>query len=291
VPHSMTGFGAAEGPVSGGRLQIELRSVNHRHFNLQLKVPVELQALEVDMRERLRGRIARGHVTVGGRWVEEPAAAVMLRLDLARARELVAALKQLKRALKLKGEIDLGWVARHPDVLVTEAGHERSVEPAAVLAVLDRATDALLAMRAAEGAALVRELEGQLAAVAAGLTSVEARAPERLIAERDRLREAVAQLLDGARLDETRLAQEIALIADRLDIAEEIARLKTHVTAARGALAEQGPVGRQLGFLGQEMLREINTIGSKANDGAITQTVIAMKGELEQFREQLENLE
>jgi len=291
VPHSMTGFGAAEGPVAGGRLQIELRSVNHRHFNLQLKVPPELQALEVELRERLRGRIARGHLTVSARWVEEPAAAGALRLNVARARELVAALRELKRALKLKGEIDLGWVARHPDVLVTEAETDRSVAPADVLAVLDRAAEALLAMRAAEGAALERELEGQLDRLAAGLASVEARAPERLTAERDRLREAVAQLLDGARLDETRLAQEVALIADRLDIAEEIARLKTHLGAARGALAEQAPVGRQLGFLGQEMLREINTIGSKANDGAITQTVIAMKGELEQFREQLENLE
>jgi uncharacterized protein (TIGR00255 family) len=101
----------------------------------------------------------------------------------------------------------------------------------------------------------------------------------------------VATRLDGGRLDENRLAQEIALIAERLDITEEIARLKTHLVAARAALVEQAPVGRQLGFLGQEMLREVNTIGSKANDGAIAQTVIAMKGELEKFREQLENLE
>lgn len=287
----MTGFGAAEGPVSGGRLQVELRSVNHRHFNLQLKVPAELQALEVEIRERLRGRIARGHVTVSGRWVEDPAGSATLRLNLPRAREVVAALRELKRALRLKGEVELGWVVRQPDVLVAEAGGERSVEPAAVLAVLDRATDALLGMRAAEGTALARELSAQLDALAAGLASVEARAPERLTAERDRLREAVATLLDGARLDESRLAQEVALIADRLDIAEEIARLKTHLSAARATLAEQAPVGRQLAFLGQEMLREINTIGSKANDGAITQTVIAMKGDLEQFREQVENLE
>jgi uncharacterized protein (TIGR00255 family) len=291
VPHSMTGFGTAEGPVSGGRLEVELRSVNHRHFNLQLKVPAELQVLEADLRERLRGRFARGHVTVSARWAAEPAGPGALRPNVPRAREVVAALRELKRALKLKGEIELGWVARQPDVLMTEAGGEHSVEPDAVLAVLDRAADQLLAMRAAEGAALARELAGQLDALAAGLASVEARAPERLVAERDRLRQAVATLLEGARLDESRLAQEIALIAERLDITEEIARLKTHLAAARAALAEQTPVGRQLGFLGQEMLREVNTIGSKANDGAITHTVIAMKGELEKFREQLENLE
>ena len=287
----MTGFGAAEGPVSGGRLQIELRSVNHRHFNLQLKVPAELQALEVEVRERLRERIARGHVTVSGRWVDEPAGLATLQLNVPRAREVVAALRELKRALKLKGGIDLGWVARHPDVLVSEAGEVRAVVPPAVLAVMDRAADALLAMRAAEGAALAKELTGQLDALTAGLARVEARAPARIVAERDRLRKAVAQLLDGARLDEGRLAQEVALIAERLDIAEEIARLKTHLAAARRALADRTPVGRQLGFLGQEMLREINTIGSKANDAEIAQTVITMKGELEQFREQVENLE
>jgi uncharacterized protein (TIGR00255 family) len=287
----MTGFGTAEGPVSGGRLEVELRSVNHRHFNLQLRVPAELQVLEVDLRERLRGRVARGHVTMSARWVVEPSGTGALRPNVPRAREVVAALRELKRALKLKGEIELGWVARQPDVLMTEAGGDRSVEPDAVLAVLDRAADQLLAMRAAEGAALARELTGQLDALATGLAGVEGRAPERIVAERDRLRQAVATLLDGARLDESRLAQEIALIAERLDIAEEIARLKTHLVAARAALAEQAPVGRQLGFLGQEMLREVNTIGSKANDAAIAQTVIAMKGELEKFREQLENLE
>jgi len=112
-----------------------------------------------------------------------------------------------------------------------------------------------------------------------------------VVAERDRLQKAVAALLDGGKLDESRLAQEIALLADRLDISEEIARLGTHLAAARGTLAQSEAVGRQLGFLGQEMLREINTIGSKANDAAIARAVILMKGELEKFREQVENLE
>jgi uncharacterized protein (TIGR00255 family) len=291
VPHSMTGFGAADGPVSGGRLHVEARSVNHRHFNLQLKVPTELQPLEVEIRERLRGHVARGHVTVSAHWTQEPVRPTSFRLNVTRAREVVEALRQLKRTLKLRGEIDLGWVLRQPDVLMTESASEPSVEPAAVIAVLDRATDALLGMRAAEGAALARELAGHLGAIAAHLASVEQRAPARLVAERDRLAKAVTSLLDGGKLDEARLTQEIAVIADRLDIAEEIARLKTHLAATHAALAEDAPVGRQLGFLGQEMLREINTIGSKANDAAITQSVIAMKGELEKFREQVENLE
>jgi uncharacterized protein (TIGR00255 family) len=291
VPHSMTGFGSADGPVAGGRLQVDVRSVNHRHFNLQLRVPVELQPLESDIRERLRAKVTRGHVTVSGSWMEAAEQPAVVRLNLTRAREVVAALRELKRSLKLRGDVDLGWVIRQPDVLVTQAGDPTTVEPEAVWAVLDRATEGLLAMRAAEGAALARELEAQLDAIAAHLATVVARAPERLHAERDRLRDAVATLLDGAQLDPGRLAQEIALIADRLDVAEEVARLRTHVAAARAALTGDAPAGRQLGFLGQEMLREINTIGSKANDAAITQTVIAMKAELEKFREQVENIE
>jgi len=287
----MTGFGTAEGPVSGGRLQLELRSVNHRHFNLQLKVPGDLLALEAELRERLRERVARGHVTLSARWSEDPEKTGALRVDLARARELADALRQLQQALKLPGEIDLGWIARQPDVLGMDQAAPAAVDPGEVVTILDRAADALLAMRDAEGAALVTELSGHLAAIETALQAVEARAPQRLIAERDRLRGAVAELLDGARLDEARLAQEIAFIAERLDIAEEVARLKTHLAATREALGRREAVGRQLGFLGQEMLREINTIGSKANDAGITQAVIAMKGELEKFREQVENLE
>lgn len=291
MPRSMTGFGAAEGPVAGGRLQLELRSVNHRHFNLQLKVPADLTALEAELRERLRERVARGHVTLAARWTQDPVHPGPLRLDLDRARELVDALRQLQQALNLPGEVDLGWVARQPEVLTAESSGPAAVEPAEVVTILDRAADALLAMRDAEGKALAKELKGHLAAIETGLAAVEARAPERVTAERDRLRRAVAELLDGARLDETRLAQEVAFIAERLDIAEEVARLKTHLAATRETLGRNDAMGRQLGFLGQEMLREINTIGSKANDAAITHAVIAMKGELEKFREQVENLE
>lgn len=287
----MTGFGSAEGAVSGGRLQVELRSVNHRHFNLQLKVPADLMSLEAEARERLRARIARGHVTVAARWTEVPQRAGALRINVERARALVDAVRQLQHELDLPGELDLGWLVRQPDVLGAEPAAEQPLDAAEVLAIVDRAADALLAMRETEGASLVRELSGQLAAIEAELTRVEARAPDRLVAERDRLRTAVAALLDGGRLDESRLAQEIALLAERVDIAEEIARLKTHLAATRAALAQPEAVGRQLGFLGQEMLREINTIGSKANDSGITQAVIQMKGELEKFREQVENLE
>jgi uncharacterized protein (TIGR00255 family) len=120
---------------------------------------------------------------------------------------------------------------------------------------------------------------------------IATRAPDRLVRERDRLRAAVAELLDGRAVDEARLAQEIAFQADRLDITEELVRFRSHVAAVREALASVRPIGKQLGFLAQELGREVNTMGSKANDAEIAHEVIAMKGELEKFREQIENLE
>src|SRR5205809_2498781 len=146
-------------------------------------------------------------------------------------------------------------------------------------------------MRAREGAALAAELGARLGALETGGRTIEQRAPERLGAELERMKKAVAELAAGVQVDEQRLAVEVALMADRVDITEELVRLRTHVAACREALATDGAVGKQLGFLAQELLREVNTIGSKANDAGITQTVIAMKGDLEKFREQLDNLE
>jgi uncharacterized protein (TIGR00255 family) len=146
-------------------------------------------------------------------------------------------------------------------------------------------------MRRREGEVLARELTHRLDLLEAGGTAVAARAPERLVRERDRLRASVRELLDGRAVDEQRLAQEIAFLADKLDITEELVRFRAHLAAAREALAADRPAGKQLGFLAQELGREVNTMGAKANDPGIAQQVIAMKGELEKFREQLENLE
>ena len=187
--------------------------------------------------------------------------------------------------------VDLGFVARQPDVLTPVQSEEAPLDVDAVTAVLDAAVEQVIASREREGAELGRDLEARLSSIEESLGVVEAQAPERLVHERDRLRAGVAELLEGRRLDEDRLAQEIAIIADRMDITEEIVRLRTHLGAFREGLTNGSPAGRQLAFLGQEMLREINTIGSKANDGIITQRVIHMKGEVEKIREQVENIE
>jgi uncharacterized protein (TIGR00255 family) len=287
----MTGFGAAEGPVAGGRLRVEVRTVNHRYFNFAPKLPGDLSALEGEIRERLRLVLERGHVAVTARWLEAPVRESEVALDLGRAEAAVARLRELQAALGLGGEVSLELVARQPDVLVTRTADASEVSFAEVEPIVAQAADACRAMRGREGAGLARELEGRLARLESLAQSVSEQAPHHAVRERDRLRESVRQLLDGRPMDEQRLAQEVALLADRLDITEELVRFRTHVAACRSALGGSAPVGKQLGFLAQELGREVNTMGSKASDALIQQQVIAMKGELEKLREQVENLE
>ena len=290
----MTGFGSAEAGVLGGRLRVDIRTVNHRYFNPQLKLPGELSGIEGELRERLRQLLERGHVAVTARWVESPLQdGGALAVDLERAKQVVAAAKELKKKLKLKGEVDLAFVARQPDVMGATNGTtaETAVTWTDVKPIIEQAARDVLAMREREGTALAAELGGRLDGLERGAATIAQRAPQRLTAEHERLKRAVAELAGGVQVDPQRLALEVALLADRVDITEELVRFRTHLAACRQALASTDAVGKQLGFLAQELLREVNTMGSKANDATITQTVIAMKGELEKFREQLENLE
>ena len=287
----MTGFGSAEGPVIGGRMAIDLRSVNHRHFNMQARLPSVVHHLEQAMRERMRARIARGHVSVTARWVEEPSRSQSLRVNLDNARAVLEALSTLKRELDLPGEVDLSYVARQPEVIEHAAGDENPDAEPEFMALLDSAIEQLIAMRRREGDALVVDLLGGLVRLEQRVETVERRSPERLVAERIRLQRAVSEILDGRTINQDRLELEIAILADKMDIAEEVVRLRTHISASREGLEGSDPVGRKLAFLGQEMLRETNTVGSKANDAEIAESVIEMKSELEKFREQVENLE
>jgi uncharacterized protein (TIGR00255 family) len=291
VPHSMTGFGAGEGAAGGGRLRMEIRTVNHRFFNLSAKLPGDLAPLEPELRERLRKDLERGHISVSVRWIEPPSHETGLALNLDRARLVVARLRELQTTLGLAGEVTLELVSRQPEVLLTDGGEVSVVtwaelEPIAVAAIAE-----CKAMRLREGAALGAELAHRLGQLEAAAQRIAARAPLRVTRERDRLQASVTELLAGRTVDQDRLAQEIAFLADKLDITEELVRFASHLGACRAALAGDAPAGKQLGFLAQELGREINTMGSKANDAEIVHDVILMKGELEKFREQLENLE
>src|SRR5258706_4973069 len=292
----MTGFGSAEAGVIGGGLRVDSRTVNHRYFNPQLKLPTELSGIEGELRERLRQLLEGGHVAVTARWVEAPTEeGGAVAVDLERARQVVAAAKELKKKLKLKGDVDLAFVARQPDVMATTNGGGAAAETAVtwtdVKPIVEQAARDVLVMREREGGALAAELTARLDALARGAETIAQRAPERLTAEHERLKRAVAELAGGVEVDAQRLALEVALLADKVDITEELVRFRTHLAACRQALASADAVGKQLGFLAQEGLREVNTMGSKANDAAITHAVITMKGELDKFREKLENLD
>jgi len=288
----MTGFGAADGPVAGGRLRVEIRTVNHRHFNPSLKLPPELTSLEGELRDRLRKEFDRGHIAVTARWIEAPERHnTGFSVNLERARAVATALTDLQRALGLPGEVDLGLIVRQPDVVTPSHEAPPDVPWTEVERVVAQAAAECKAMRRREGRVLADELERRLKVLQDSGAVIAARAPERVTRERDRLRKSVSELLDGKPVDDQRLAQEIAFLADRLDITEELVRFGAHLAACRQALAGDQPVGKQLGFLAQELGREVNTMGSKGNDAEIVQQVIGMKGELEKFREQLENLE
>ncbi|MGQ0703920.1 MAG: YicC/YloC family endoribonuclease [Gemmatimonadales bacterium] len=287
----MTGFGSAEGSVAGGMLRVEIRSVNHRFFSLSARLQPELAAGETELRDRLRQEFERGHFSVAVRWVIAPASGNGLRVNPERAREAAARLREVQTAAGIGGEVPLELVLSQPDVVVSSNGAERAVEWAALEPIVAEAAAQCRAVRLTEGLVLAQELRDRLTAIAVEVERVRAQAPIRVLAERDRLRQAVAQLLESHRVDEQRLAQEVALLAERHDVTEELVRLGAHLEACRETLRSEGAIGKRLGFLAQELGREMNTIGAKANDVVMQHAVIAMKGELERFREQLENLE
>jgi len=287
---SMTGFGSAEGEVGGSRVSVELRSVNHRFFNPSVKLPSELSRWEAEVREAMRRGISRGHVTLMAR-VERHASAA-LRIDEERFRLYLEQIRQLQQRFNLREQVDVGTVLRLPEV-ISSADEQEEGTAAELVSIVERAVDALDQMRRSEGARLKTYLEERLSIIEQAVNRIAERAPQRLVEQRDRLRASVQELAGGIALDEQRLAQEIAVIADRLDVSEEVSRFHSHFAAFRTTLESPSPdgVGKRLGFLLQELLREANTTGSKANDAGILQDVIVIKEELERIREQSENVE
>ena len=293
---SMTGFGEAELDTPAGRLRAEARTVNHRYFSLNLRVGRAVDRFEPQIRDWLRALLPRGHVNFSLRLetADGTGDEIALRVDEARARQYLRLLRSLKTELGLPGEVDLSLLSRFTDLIVDETEvEERVPDSASVQAVTEAAARAVIAMREDEGLRLRVDLEERLSSIAATMDQIEALAPKRLVAERDRMRRVVAELLEGVPLDEDRIAREIAYIAERWDVSEELVRLRSHIDLFRETLADEGaePVGKRLSFLTQEMNRETNTIGSKANDAAIEHQVIAIKDEIERLREQIENVE
>lgn len=293
---SMTGYGEAERMTPAGVIQVEVRSVNHRHFHANFRTPAPLARWENEAKEWLRSHISRGHVNCAIRVepIGSDAATRGLRLDEDRVTAYLALFRELRDRFGVPGEPDLALLTRYSDIVTRDEGDE-SIEVAVedLRGVVEAAAQANVDMREDEGQRLQADIEGRLAAIDGALGEIERVAPERLIAERDRLRVAVTELAAGVAISEDRLAQEIAHLAERWDINEELVRFRSHNELFRELLATDAaePVGKRLSFLVQEMNREANTIGSKANDARIAHRVVAMKEEVERLREQVENVE
>lgn len=293
---SMTGFGEAERDTPAGRLRVELKSVNHRFFSAQVRVPLSLDGFEPQIRDWLRARLPRGHVTCSLRLVDAAGQAEgvqRLQLNEARAREYLRVLQSLKQRLDLPGEVDLSLLCRYNDLILPADEETPEWDAEDVRAVVDEAARAVVALRELEGERLRLDMAERLDSMSAASDMIREQAPARLTRERDRLRRAVAELMGGVEVDDDRLAREVAFMAERWDISEEMVRLQAHVDLFRQTLDADGaePVGKRLGFLAQEMHREANTIGSKANDAEIEHLVISIKNEIERLREQVENVE
>ncbi|MFH1478085.1 MAG: YicC/YloC family endoribonuclease [Verrucomicrobiota bacterium] len=290
---SMTGHGRAELAAGGIKIVVELRAVNHRQFEARMDLLPELTAIEADLRARLHARIARGYVTCR---VKLDVSAAIRResvgVDDDLAAVFVGRLRQVGRKLGLKDDLTVSAILSMPG-LVTSANVSTKLDKIGpqILKCLDQALKSFLAMRAVEGRELGRDIQARLQVLGGIVDGIFRRAPEVAKTHRQtllaRLQEAGVPFGQG----DDRLIREVALFADRSDITEEVTRLRSHLKQTRGHLASAAPVGRTLDFLLQEMFREINTIGSKANDADTSRLVVQAKAELERIREQVQNVE
>jgi len=291
--NSMTGFGRGEDVTPSGRYLCELQSVNHRYLEVRSRLPRRLAGLDLLIQRAVQGRFARGRIDVTLTEELPDGEPRRLRLNRTLALEYLSAFKALQAELGLPGEVTLELLCSQRDLFELE-GDEAATPEAdwpGIHAALEQAMNGLAEMRRDEGRSLEAVLLGHLDLVEGTLLTIIARAPEVVRSYKNRLEIRLQRLLEGKTVDPGRLEQEVALLADRSDIAEEVARLTSHLRQFRESIGQQGPHGRRSEFLLQEMQREANTIGAKANDAKISQDVIALKSTLEQLREQVQNVE
>jgi uncharacterized protein (TIGR00255 family) len=291
---SMTAYGRGEVESPGQKWVVELRSLNHRFLELSLNLPKRLWGLEDQVRKLIKGRINRGRVEMQLTWEPLGEKSLTLRLDQGLVREVREVLTDLQVAGEIHEPLRLDHFLRFADFLVTKEGENQDLEETwePISQAITQALDILEKMRLTEGAALAADLAGHLEVVRRESGRIAAQAAVLPEMWREKIHTRLAEVLQEAGpLDEVRLAQEVALMAERRDLSEELARLESHVSQFQQALESAGPVGRKMEFLLQEMLREANTIGSKAQDLVISQAVLEIKGTLERLREQVQNIE
>ena len=295
MARSMTGFGRAELCLEERRILCTVKSINHRYLELSLRMPDALREFEPDLRALCRERLKRGKIDLQIEFKDESGESSQVYCDLSLAEGYRDALRDLA-ALTGDGEkLRLRDLARLPGVLRAEAApQDRSAVLPLLNAALEKALLALNDMRQREGDRLVQDILERAGRLGELRRAIQARAPFVVEEYRERLNRRLDELLGEERerfVDEQRIAAEVLIFADKASIEEELTRLASHLKSLEEILDEDGPIGKKLDFLMQEINREINTIGSKANDLQITQTVVAMKHEAENIREQIQNLE
>lgn len=289
---SMTGYGSSERTDGGLRVRVEIRSVNQRFLDLQVKGPRQFLQIEDRIRKSVEAALARGRVTVYIESRDESEAAAPS-VNMSAARKLIRDLRELASELDVAGDVDVGVLSRFPQVF--EVGGEtpsadelwRTTAP-----VVNEAVRDLLAMREEEGRQVLGDLVERIDAIDRAVGEIESSAPEVTRALKERVAEKVRSLVEATvPVDDVRLAQEVAIAAERADFTEEVVRLKAHVAQVRQCFESDQPVGKRLNFLVQEMHRESNTIGSKTADLGVSQAVLFLKEEIEKVREQVQNVE
>ena len=290
---SMTGYGKGEAVSEQGRFTVEIRSVNHRYGEISIRMPRGFMALENEIKKMLAGVLKRGKIDVYIQWDEAGGAVNLPQADTALAQGYAGLFRSLSADLGLvNGDVPLSLILAQKGVLKDTGTtiDETEYLPQLVSAV-QAAVAAIDAMRTREGDALSLDLSARRRQVAEWIEQISSRAPQVVSEYRQKLKVRLDQLLDGTEMDAARLAQEVALMADRCDVTEELVRLASHFAQFDEALLLAEPVGRKLDFLMQEMNREVNTIGSKSSDAEVTGLVIRIKAEMEKMREQVQNIE
>jgi uncharacterized protein (TIGR00255 family) len=289
---SMTGFGRAEGETTLGKVMVESRSVNHRYCDINIKLPKRLSLFENRIKEIVRSQVSRGRIDVSIRLDNLGEEKVQLSVDLDLAKQYYRVLQDLKEKLQLKDEITLNLLAGGKD-LITAKEESGDIEPywQEVLPILKQSFKNMDDMKQLEGESLVKDLQQRLEHIAKQLQLIKQQLPSRLKAYHIRLQDRLRSLLEGMEIDPSRFQQEIAFLAERADITEEIVRAESHLAQFNTLLGGNEPVGRKMDFLLQEIHREVNTVSAKVNDAEISQRVVEIKSELEKIREQVQNIE
>lgn len=289
---SMTGYGRSEGSYRDLTIVAELRSTNHKYCDIAVRLPKLLLPLETVLKKQVQQRFTRGRLELSVSINGTAERSKQLDVDLELARQYFRILKDLKSKLELPGQVDLPLLMGFRDIITTaETAEATDALAAEVQALLKEAMGRLESMRRKEGRALVLDLRRRLRAIERGLGRIKTRVPEMVRGYQTRLHDRIQRLTQGVKLDPARLAQEVALFAERSDVSEELTRLKSHLSQFKTMIRGKEAVGRSLDFLIQEMNREINTVGSKASDASIAMEVVGVKSELEKLREQVQNIE